>query len=719
MATPHEARRRTPNQQSKKPMTARNVASPPMPNSTSSTTSSSGFELLVWPRRPRLERDIWDPGYVVGWKSSKDRTVVCAGVLPLAHYNSLEDCSKALDQLKQKASNVNDDDQETTTAIKKCCCQCLWNSLEILAIWDPTNILPRNADLNNTLLPRISADMGFPWWHTLDDEKTKSPTTMRRMIPKQLLYYNQDTASRYSHVASEFSTSTCSPGTTEWGLLILRINHAQEVLEILQSGEFPQLQRPPPPQAITCPSDQPTTSSANEKNTQSTKPDENMDQQSKQQRLTGWRRIQQFVHTQSFTLLHFKQLGASNNGQWNALSCFSFVRFIQQVRCNNNNNNNNNNDDGSKYAHICPCCGNPSIVPMRPQSAKKHAAYWDNLLTTILDMLLGILFGCVILYYLTTDTTTAAAAIPYYVATKESSLAFLTQKISWLEEFPGGFKLNVPLTQNMGHEIRNLLFLHQMFLRATFWNPAFIQSYLVPFLGSIGIFCGWTSLLAVIVDLQRLEMLHITILAVCFRTLYKAELYLLAALWRLFRGRKRNVLRHRTDTMEYDAMQLLVGTICFCICIFLWTTIWVYYTFFVFWNICLHLPIVALWLFYALGRSIPWASLFWRMTRQHSDWFSKNVHLEKVLDGEVCVTRLVSVPEVLPIILLGRAAVKEHLKRLVTWWISFSLEILIPRNLNQSPCWMPLADLIGAFSSSSAGERRANYFPHGDNKKAK
>ena len=45
--------------------------------------------------------------------------------------------------------------------------------------------------------------------------------------------------------------------------------------------------------------------------------------------------------------------------------------------------------------------------------------------------------------------------------------------------------------------------------------------------------------------------------------LYHLELYCLGSLWRLFRGKKLNVLRQRVDSAVYDADQLFVGTLLF------------------------------------------------------------------------------------------------------------------------------------------------------------
>ena len=62
--------------------------------------------------------------------------------------------------------------------------------------------------------------------------------------------------------------------------------------------------------------------------------------------------------------------------------------------------------------------------------------------------------------------------------------------------------------------------------------------------------------------------------------LYRLELYCLGSLWRLFRGKKWNVLRQRVDSAVYDADQLFVGTLLFTVLLFLLPTIGLYYVVF-------------------------------------------------------------------------------------------------------------------------------------------
>lgn len=66
---------------------------------------------------------------------------------------------------------------------------------------------------------------------------------------------------------------------------------------------------------------------------------------------------------------------------------------------------------------------------------------------------------------------------------------------------------------------------------------------------------------------------HISLL---FR-LYQLQTAGLMSLWRLFRGKKYNPLRHRVDSAEFDQQQLLLGTLVFTVLLFLLPTVLVYY----------------------------------------------------------------------------------------------------------------------------------------------
>jgi hypothetical protein len=278
-----------------------------------------------------------------------------------------------------------------------------------------------------------------------------------------------------------------------------------------------------------------------------------------------------------------------------------------------------------------------------------------------------------------------------YLQTKRHALLALKGQIDWLETFPAGFKLNVPLTYNMGYEIRNFLHYHEQLLLTTFWNPQFGIQYGVPLLAVLTASGGWTMFLAIVVDVWRLENLHLVVMTICFRQLYLAELYLLSALFRLFRGQKRNILRQRTDSMEYDAMQLLVGTIAFCICVLLWTTLMVYYTFFAIWNWIMHVPVILCWVLYVMSRSFPWGSLIYRL--RHPSWFPQDLYLKFLPlsdtdPSSVQITALRSIVQSTVSILFSHIA--TPLSAVLQWSLSSLGQVCFPHSDHPSPVSLPL-----------------------------
>ncbi|KAL8620861.1 hypothetical protein ACOMHN_047032 [Nucella lapillus] len=140
---------------------------------------------------------------------------------------------------------------------------------------------------------------------------------------------------------------------------------------------------------------------------------------------------------------------------------------------------------------------------------------------------------------------------------------------------PAGLKLNAQLTQYMGH-----FFLYHVYL----WSG--YLSILRPVLGwiiwtaaSFGML-GLTTQLCLVQDIVSMMTLHIYCFYVYAARLYKLQIHALSSLWRLFRGKKWNVLRLRVDSALYTIDQLCVGTLLFTVLLFLLPTSLLYYTVF-------------------------------------------------------------------------------------------------------------------------------------------
>ena len=78
-------------------------------------------------------------------------------------------------------------------------------------------------------------------------------------------------------------------------------------------------------------------------------------------------------------------------------------------------------------------------------------------------------------------------------------------------------------------------------------------------------------------DLVSLLTLHIYSFYIASARIYNWQLTIIISLFHLFRGKKRNVLRNRIDSCDYELDQLLLGTILFTLLTFLLPTVAVFY----------------------------------------------------------------------------------------------------------------------------------------------
>jgi phosphatidylinositol N-acetylglucosaminyltransferase subunit Q len=83
--------------------------------------------------------------------------------------------------------------------------------------------------------------------------------------------------------------------------------------------------------------------------------------------------------------------------------------------------------------------------------------------------------------------------------------------------------------------------------------------------------------ISVFSDLLSVLTLHIYSFYVASAKIFNWQLTIIFSLFHLFRGKKRNVLRNRIDSCDYDLDQLLLGTILFTLLFFLLPTVVVFY----------------------------------------------------------------------------------------------------------------------------------------------
>jgi phosphatidylinositol N-acetylglucosaminyltransferase subunit Q len=105
-----------------------------------------------------------------------------------------------------------------------------------------------------------------------------------------------------------------------------------------------------------------------------------------------------------------------------------------------------------------------------------------------------------------------------------------------------------------------------------------------PLIVTVVGYCGFVGMslsISLLSDILSLLTLHISSFYVASARIYNWQLSILVSLFHLFRGKKRNVLRGRIDSCDYDLDQLLLGTIMFALLAFLFPTVMVFYLAFV------------------------------------------------------------------------------------------------------------------------------------------
>ncbi|KAJ6644204.1 Phosphatidylinositol N-acetylglucosaminyltransferase subunit Q [Pseudolycoriella hygida] len=152
-----------------------------------------------------------------------------------------------------------------------------------------------------------------------------------------------------------------------------------------------------------------------------------------------------------------------------------------------------------------------------------------------------------------------------------------------LKGSPVGLKLNV--------ELNNFLlkcFSYHVDLWATFLvivSPA-VQYLFIP-LAIIGCL-GLSFQLALLSDLLIFISVHAHCFYVYAAVLYHIEVVGISALWRVFLGKRNNVLKNRIESHDYTNPQLYLATMFFATLLFILPTVLVYYTVFASLRFCVY-----------------------------------------------------------------------------------------------------------------------------------
>ncbi|KAK5151345.1 hypothetical protein LTR04_006616 [Oleoguttula sp. CCFEE 6159] len=217
-------------------------------------------------------------------------------------------------------------------------------------------------------------------------------------------------------------------------------------------------------------------------------------------------------------------------------------------------------------------------------SHPEYIRFYNSLWLVANDVIIGIALGS----YIIGNAGFVANQVDRVVGTW--SIEGLRRMISWLMDWPAGLKLNNDLAAFLGD-----LFLWVI----DYWAGNGALSWLAlesfadretgcmislrPILPHIIHIIGFSSLagasmpISLFSDLASLLTLHIYSFYIASARIYNWQLTIIISLFHLFRGKKRNVLRNRIDSCDYDLDQLLLGTILFTLLFFLLPTVFVFY----------------------------------------------------------------------------------------------------------------------------------------------
>ncbi|XP_021106987.1 phosphatidylinositol N-acetylglucosaminyltransferase subunit Q isoform X2 [Heterocephalus glaber] len=229
----------------------------------------------------------------------------------------------------------------------------------------------------------------------------------------------------------------------------------------------------------------------------------------------------------------------------------------------------------------------------------------------LVSMLLDVALGLTLLSWLHSSNRIghlADALIPMADHVAEE----LQHLLQWLMGAPAGLKMNRALDQVLGR-----FFLYHIHLWISYIH--LMSPFIERILWHVGLSAclGLTVALSILSDILALLTFHIYCFYVYGARLYCLKICGLSSLWRLFRGKKWNVLRQRVDSCSYDLDQLFIGTLLFTILVFLLPTTALYYLVFTLLRLLVVTVQGLIHLLVDLINSLPLYSLGLRLCRPY------------------------------------------------------------------------------------------------------
>lgn len=247
-----------------------------------------------------------------------------------------------------------------------------------------------------------------------------------------------------------------------------------------------------------------------------------------------------------------------------------------------------------------------SILKGTRYSPSEYIKFYNTVWLIINDILLGVIFSNILKANHNFIVHSVQISIPKYET-------MLSNTIRWLMNSPAGFKLNNELASFLGQLIFWVLDLWKT--TTLTWIRTNIDSLLsvVEILTS---YFGITLFISIILDLTNIIFLNVYGFYIACTRLYFWQLSIVMSLFKLFYGKKYNILRNRVDSNNYEFDQLMIGIIIFTILIYLLPTVFIFYLTFVLLRLAVLSILFALKFLLILLNHIPIVVLLLKLKNQ-------------------------------------------------------------------------------------------------------
>ncbi|KAJ2956436.1 hypothetical protein NQZ79_g7696 [Umbelopsis isabellina] len=196
----------------------------------------------------------------------------------------------------------------------------------------------------------------------------------------------------------------------------------------------------------------------------------------------------------------------------------------------------------------------------------QYISFYNSMWLIANDIIIGIAVGSFIVH------NCDEVSIVVHDTLKRYTVDPLQMMMDWLLRSPGGLKLNDELGRFLSELFSWLIRLWIVCMQ----NLRPTMPLIVKSIGMSGIF-GVSMIISLSSDLLAFMTLHVYWFYMVAARIFNWQFTILYSLFNLFRGKKRNVLRNRIDSCDYDLDQLLLGTSLFTLLMFLFPTVLSYY----------------------------------------------------------------------------------------------------------------------------------------------